>query len=145
MSVAFFIGAGVFALALAAVLVWALRTKGHNRRRADGLAVLDSAPQHIAYMASIRRSQDPDDVRYAAERGGRELGRRLSRERRDVALLYINSMRADFDQLLRIARVVALLSPEISSSYEYERLRLSILFRLRFQAVKVRLLAGNAC
>jgi len=46
--------------------------------------------------------------------------------------------------LLRIARVVALLSPEISSSYEYERLRLSLLFRGRFALVKLRFLFGDA-
>jgi hypothetical protein len=62
-------------------------------------------------------------------RGGRELAKRLRRERKNVILLYLNSLRSDFEQLLRIARVVALLSPEISSSYEYERLRLSLLFR----------------
>jgi hypothetical protein len=39
---------------------------------------------------------------------------------------------------------VALLSPEVSSSHEYERLRLSIVFQLRFQLVKLRLLFGDA-
>ncbi|HEU0369213.1 MAG TPA: hypothetical protein VFR42_08395, partial [Candidatus Acidoferrum sp.] len=65
------------------------------------------------------------------------------RERRNVALLYLESLRSDFDQLLRIARVVALLSPEVSSSHEYERLRLSILFRVRFQLAKLHFLFGD--
>src|SRR5262249_56311857 len=83
------------------------------------------------------------DVQFVASRGGRELAKRLRRERHEVALLYLDSLRADFEQLLRIARVVALLSPEISSSHEYERLRLALLFRFRFQLVKLRLLFGD--
>jgi len=140
----FFIVAAVFALALAAILLWSFRGAHKRRRGRDGMAVLDSAPQHLCNMGPIRRSQDPSDFDYAVERGGKELGKRLRRERRNVALLYLESLRSDFDQLLRIARVVALLSPEVSSSYEYERLRLSILFRARFQLVKLRFLFGDA-
>lgn len=144
MSGAFFIVVVVFALILAALLLWTLGPAHKKRRGATGLAVLDSAPQHLCNMGPIRRSQDPTDLRYADDRGGRELAKRLERERRKVALLYLNSLRSDFEQLLRIARVVALLSPEISSSHEYERLRLTVVFRLRFQMVKVRFLFGDA-
>lgn len=144
MSGIFIFAAAVFALVVLALFVWTLRTGKQNRRRGDGLAVLDSAPQHLCNLGPIRRAQDPEDLHYVIERGGSELGKRLRRERRGIALLYLNSLRADFEQLLRIARVVALLSPEISSSYEYERLRLSLLFRLRFQMVMLRLRLGNA-
>jgi len=144
MSVAFFILAVVFALAVTALLLVSSRSSRRSRPRQNAMAVLDSAPQHLCNMGPIRRSQDGADLQYAASRCGRELARRLGRERHQVALLYLDSLRADFEQLLRIARVVALLSPEISSSHEYERLRLALLFRLRFQLVKVRLLFGDA-
>ena len=143
MSNAFFIVAVGFAVALAAVLVWALRPV-HRRRRAGGLAVLESAPQHLCNMGPIRQSQDPKDLLYVTKKGRRELAKRLRRERKNVALLYLDSLRSDFEQLLRIARVVALLSPEISTSHEYERLRLSALFRLRFGLVKFRFVFGDA-
>ena len=48
----------------------------------------------------------------------------------------------DFEQSLRVAQVIAMLSPEVSGSQEYERLRLSLIFRWRLQLVKVRLLIG---
>jgi hypothetical protein len=140
----FFIVVVVFALILAALLFWTFRPGRGSARKPEGLAVLESAPQHLCNMGPIRRSQDRADLQFAAERGGRGLGKRLRRERRGVALLYVNSLRSDFEQLLRIARVVALLSPELSKSYEYERLRLSVVFRLRFQLVKVSLLFGDA-
>ena len=144
MSVAFFILAVAFALAVAALPLVASRSSRRVRRRRDGLAVLDSAPQHLCNMGPIRRSQDGVDLEYVASRGGRELAKRLRRERHEVALLYLDSLRADFEQLLRIARVVALLSPEVSSSHEYERLHLALQFRFRFQLVKLRLLFGDA-
>jgi hypothetical protein len=143
MSGTFFILAVVFALALVALLLLASRSSRRGRRRRGALAVLDSAPQHLCHMGPIRRSQDGADLRYVASRSGRELARRLRRERHEVALLYLDSLRADFEQLLRMARVVALLSPEVSSSHEYERLRLAVQFRFRFQLVKLRLLFGD--
>ena len=144
MNVAFFILAVAFALAVAALLLTASRPARRGRPRRDGLAVLDSAPQHLCNMGPIRRSQDAVDLQFVASRGGRELAKRLRRERHEVALLYLDSLRADFEQLLRIARVVALLSPEVSSSHEYERLRLALQFRFRFQLVKLRLLFGDS-
>jgi hypothetical protein len=144
MSTTFFILTVAFAVALLALLFMASRSSRRARRRRDGLAVLDSAPQHLCHMGPIRRSQDGADLQYVADRGGRELAERLRRERHEVALLYLDSLRADFEQLLRIARVVALLSPEISSSHEYERLRLAVQFRFRFQLVKLRLFFGDA-
>ena len=144
MSGTFFIAVVVFALLLAALLLVASRSTRRGRRRSGGLAVLDSAPQHLCNMGPIRRSQDAADLDYTASRGGRELAKRLRRERHDVSLLYLDALRADFEQLLRIARVVALLSPEVSSSHEYERLRLSVQFKVRFQFVKLRLMFGDA-
>ena len=66
MNVAFFILAVVFALAVAALLLVASRSSRRVRRRRDGLAVLDSAPQHLCNMGPIRRSQDGVDFEYVA-------------------------------------------------------------------------------
>lgn len=144
MSEAFFVAGVLFAAGLSVLLLWAFRSGRRSKGRSDALAVLESAPQHLSNMGPIRRSQDDADLQYVAERGGSGLAIRLRHERREVALLYLESLRSDFDQLLRIARVVALLSPEISSSHEYERLRLSLLFQIRFEVVRLRLLFGGA-
>jgi len=142
-SNAFFIVAVGFAVAVTAVLVWTLRSADRRSGR-RGLSVLESAPRHLCNMGPIRRSQDFADLLYVTSRASPELAQRLRRERRSVALLYLDSLRSDFEQLLRIARVVALLSPEISGSHEYERLRLALLFRLRFAVVKFRFVFGDA-
>ncbi len=55
----------------------------------------------------------------------------------------MSQIRQDFEKLVRIARIVALLSPQVSSSQEYDRLWLSITFRLRFEFTKLRLMMGS--
>ena len=141
MSSVFLILTALFALGLA-VLLMAVLGPQRRRKREQALRALDSAPQHLSNMRSIRQCLDPADLRYVSEKGGTQLVRRLRRERRRVAFLYLHAIRKDFEQLLRIARVVALLSPEISGTDEMQRLRLALLFRIRFEMVKMRFLVG---
>lgn len=144
MSTLFFIAAGIFATVLVGLLAWALHGPRRRRRRAkEGLGVLRSAPQHLCSMGSIRQSFDPADLRYVEEKGGAALAKEVARERRQVAFLYIAAIRRDFEDLLQLARVVALLSPEVSGVHEYERLRLTIIFRTRFQLLRLRFWLGN--
>jgi hypothetical protein len=106
------------------------------------MSALESAPCHLRNMAQIRQSMDAADLEFAKAKAGNDLAARLHRERRRITLLYLSAIRNDFEQSLRVARIIAVLSPEISGSHEYERLRLSILFRSRFQMVRLRLLIG---
>jgi hypothetical protein len=140
-STVFFVLAGVFALGLAISLIAVLGAQ-RRRTREQALRVLDSAPQHLSNMGPIRQCLDPADLRYVLQKGGADLAGRLRHERRRVAYLYLDAIRRDFDQLLRIARVVALMSPEISGTDEMQRLRLTLLFRIRFQLVKAHFLVG---
>jgi hypothetical protein len=71
------------------------------------------------------------------------LVRRAHRERQRIALLYLENLRADFQRLLRLASVIAVLSPEIGASHEFERLRLSIGFSWRYRMVLLGLYAGH--
>lgn len=138
----FFFVAVAAGLALAGMSFWALRgasqRKGHEHR----LGALDSAPRDLDYMSQIRQSLDPADLEFAKAKCGHHLESRLRQERRQVTLLYLAAIRRDFEQSLRVARVIAVLSPEVSGSQEYERIRLSMMFRWRFQMIKGRLLIG---
>jgi hypothetical protein len=142
MNSEYFLIAVAATFALAALLIWALRGASQRAGSKTALGVLENAPRHLGNMAQIRQALDPDDLSFASESGGGELAKRLKRERRRVALLYLDAIRGDFEQLLRIARVVAVLSPEVSGIDEYRRLRLTISFRLRHQLVRLRLLMG---
>ena len=139
----FFIVASFSAIGLAVLLLWALQGASKRSSVGEGLNVFEYAPQHVRHMAQIRRALDQADLQFAASKGGPPLAARVRRERRHVVLLYLEAIRKDFEQLLRIARIIALLSPEVSSSHEYDRLRLSIIFGLRFQIIRLRLMMGS--
>lgn len=143
MSRLFFILAALFAALLLSLLLGALRSPKRRRRKHQGLDVLGSAPQHLCNMSAIRQSFADADLKYVQDRGGSELAKRLRQERRRVAFLYLAAIRDDFEGLLNVARVVSLLSPEVSGLQEYERLRLSVIFRGRFQVLRLRLLLGS--
>jgi hypothetical protein len=143
MSLQFIIVAAFAALGLAGLLFWAFHGASQRKDYESGLRALDSAPQHLRNMTQIRQAMDSADFCFAEEKGGRSLSKRLRRDRKHVALLYLEAIRLDFEQSLRIARIIAVLSPEVSGAHEYERLRLSLVFRWRFQMVRIRLLTGS--
>jgi hypothetical protein len=129
-------------LALAGLSFWTLLGASQRKSHEAGPARLEHASRDLDHMQQIRRSMDPADFDYAKAKGGRRLESRLRHERRHVALLYLGAIKRDFEQSLRVARVIAVLSPEVSGSQEYERIRLSMIFRWRFQVTKARLLIG---
>jgi len=143
MSPAFLLTIGLSTLSVVALLFWALRGSFQPPTLKDGLKVLENAPQHLFNMAQIRQGMDPEDLKYAASKGGARLAATLRRERRRVALMYLSAIRLDFERALHIARVLAVFSPEVSGHQEYQRLKLSVLFRCRFQLVRLRLLLGD--
>ena len=82
MSPAFLLAIGLSTLGAVALLFWALRGSFQPPAIKDGLKVLENAPQHLFNMAQIRQGMDPEDLKYAASKGGARLAATLRRERR---------------------------------------------------------------
>jgi hypothetical protein len=138
-----------FILAVAVLLfllTWSLRVP--KRRRASSLdpAVSLQGPDrsHATYLSQIQRALAPADFEFLASRASAKLTRRVRKERRRIALNYLSAVQEDFQRLLRLARVIAVLSPEVSTAQESERLRLGVQFTLRCQMIRVELLLGLA-
>jgi hypothetical protein len=142
MSSSFFIIAALLTLLFAGILFWTFRGNGFKRPRVHGMAALYNAPRHQRNLSQIKQAMDSSDLAYAGSQGGDELANRLRHERKRVTFLYLDAIQSDFDQSLRVARVIAALSPEVSGAQEYDRLRLAITFRCKLQAAKVRLAVG---
>ena len=141
-AVFYFVAVVAAGLALAGLLFWAFRGAGQRKNLDHNSGGLDNVPSPVDSVAQIRQSMDPADFEFAKNKCGRELPARLRRERRRVTLLYLTAIRKDFEHSLRVARIIAVLSPEVSSSQEYERIRLALIFRWRLQMIKIRLLLG---
>lgn len=126
------------------LLFWALRTPKRNTRAgAPDIEPTEDAPrQHATYFGVIRQAMSEEDLEFLAARAPVRLVRRAHKERQRIAMLYVANLHADFHRLLRLARVIAVLSPEVAVSHEFERLRLSVGFSWRYRMVLLGLYAG---
>jgi hypothetical protein len=128
---------------LVALLVWSLRRPARHAEPPDLASSLEQVGRrHSTYLPLIRQTLSPPDFEFLAARGSAKLVRRTRKDRRRIALSYLTDLRADFYRLLRLAQVIAVLSPEVGAAQELERIRLSIRFSWRYQMVRVGLCAG---
>jgi hypothetical protein len=98
----------------------------------------------MAYLPQIRQAFAKTDYDFLSKKASLEVLRRVRGERRGVALAYLAALRGDFQNLLRMARVIAVLSPELAVVHEFERLRLTAGFAWQYQLLRWKLLAGIA-
>jgi hypothetical protein len=130
-------------VALLILLVWALRKpESRNAWKVEPGSLEQPRPRHATYLSLIRQALSPADLEFLAARGSPVLARRVRKERRRVALSYLKELRNDFQRLLRLAQVIASLSPEVGAAQEWERLRLSLRFSFRYQIVWAGLYSG---
>jgi hypothetical protein len=144
MTISLFILFGLVA-ALLLLLAWTLR--GPGKRAKSGVppdALDEGAGDHVSFLPQIRQALAKADFDFLRQRASEKVQRRVRRERRDVALAYLAAVRGDFQSLLRMARVIAALSPEVAAVQEFERLRLTAKFAWQYQMISLKLLAGFA-
>ncbi len=126
-------------------LGWALSGPRERRKhRNDPRALEERGPRQVTFLPQIRQALAPEDYDFLSRRAPREVQRRVRRERRRVARAYLDALRVDFRSLLRLARVIAVLSPEVVAVQEFERLRLTAMFAWRYQMIRWKLWAGVA-
>jgi hypothetical protein len=104
----------------------------------------ESRRSHVTYLPQIRQALSEADAEYLATAVCKELRHCVARERRRVALAYLSELQEDFRRLVRLAKVIAVLSPEVVAVRELERLRLTLEFNWRFEWIRLTLLAGWA-
>ena len=128
---------------LLAILAWSLRgPRTHSAYKLDLECLEQSGRRHATYLPLIHQALSPRDLSFLTSHGSAELLRRARKERRHVALSYLAALHDDFQRLLRLAQVVALLSPDVGAAQEFERAALSLQFLLRYQMVRAGLYAG---
>ena len=143
MSLSFFLYFAAVALLLV-LLVLGLALSQEPRRRVERR---ERAPgtegrRHATYLPLIRQALSANDIAFVASRGSVALARKIRKDRRRVVLAYLAALHEDFTRLLRFARVVATLSPEVATAQEAERLWLSMQFACRYQMLRAAVYSG---
>lgn len=131
-----------FAAILLLLLVWVLR--GPRKRNDDLDSTEKLGRRHVTYFPQVRQALAEVDLAFLASRGSRDLARRVRKERQKIALAYLSFLRHDFLRLWRLARVIASLSPKVGTAQEFERLRLGLLFYLRYELIRFKFVFGFA-
>jgi hypothetical protein len=140
------IGFGVVGLLLLATLVWlsisTTRSKADNGAEFDLSAQLDG--NHIVYLPQIKQALAKADLKYLGASGQPGLASKVGKERRKIALAYLVALREDFQKLHEVARVIAVMSPEVEVVRELQGLRLNAVFVCRYYLIYLRLFLGIA-
>lgn len=134
---------------LVGLLIVLLALALRNRKRSvaqpsTSLLLEDLNRSAVTHSPTIRRALAPADLEFLASHATGRLVRRVREERRRIVLSYLTCLRDDFERLLRLARMIALLSPEVAAVQEFERLRLTINFMWRYRLARMRVWAGFA-
>jgi hypothetical protein len=144
MNVTMFFFIGVAALLLF-LLAWALRNPARLREAVllpNGLH--ETGRLHVSFLPPIQQALGKTDFDFLSQRAPNAVVRRVRQERRRIALAYLSAIRGDFQSLLRMASIIARLSPQLAVMQEFERFRLTLEFAWRYETIRMMLWAGLA-
>jgi hypothetical protein len=137
--------AAIFAsLALLLLLAFAWLALSGTRRRPEVVRSgrRDRDYPHISHLPQIKQTLANSDFIYLNEQGYPALAKRIRKERRRIALNYLACLRVEFEKLLHLARMVAVMSPNVAIAQEVQGLRLNLEFSYRYYLIYFRLVSG---
>jgi hypothetical protein len=132
----------VFALLLIGLLALALRPLAHQTRPEIDVFEALRQPRHSSRMSHVLQALQPEDTEYLRETGQLALMQTLRRQRRRIALHYLDQLQEEFGRLLEISRVLAVMSPEVIGMEEMERWKLSLAFAVTCAFLRWKLRLG---
>lgn len=132
----------VFAIFLVFVLAWAVRPPKRVLLSVDDVLNALSEKRHYARLPQILQCLRNEDTDFLYARGHDELATRLRRERKRIALRYLDHLQDEYQLLLEASRILAKVAPEVSPMDEFDRFRLHVRFVLFCRYLRWRLRLG---
>lgn len=143
MSLFFYLFFGFVGLFLL-LFAWSMRKMEREKPLADVGVLEEYGRGNVAHLPQIRQAFADVDFLYLSQKAPSALARRVRQERRRAGLAFLSAVREDFLSLLRLAKIIAVLSPEVAALHEFERLRLTLEFAWRYEVIRMQLRAGLA-
>jgi hypothetical protein len=141
MTIGLFLFIG-FAVLLIVILAWAvLPLKGNPLSAEQALEAL-SQERHYARLPQILQCLREEDTEFIADRKHGALLAQLRKERRQIALRYLEYLEEEFRMLVECWRVMATLDPKLSAKGEFERFRDNLRFLFACRSLTWRLRLG---
>jgi hypothetical protein len=139
--------AAVFAI-IGLFLVLAIAWLAFSGTRRKPEALQNGRPDlrylHTPHLPQVKQALANLDFEYLNDRGYPALAKRIRKERRHIALNYLACLRVEFEKLLHLARMVAVMSPNVEVAQEVQGLRLNLEFTYRYYLIYFRLVSGFA-
>jgi hypothetical protein len=131
-------------LLLLLAIAWLAFSGPRRKAEAVGNVLGELGGLHISHLPQIKQALANGDFIYLQDQGHPALAKRIRKERRGIALSYLACLRVEFENLLRLARMVAVMSPHVAVAQEVQGLRLNLEFSYRYYLIYFRLLSGVA-
>jgi len=132
----------VFAIVLVFLLAWAVRPPKRVLLSVDDVLNALSEKRHYARLPQILQCLRQDDTDFLYARGQDQLATRLRRDRKRIALRYLDHLQDEYQLLLEASRILAKVAPEVSPMAEFDRFRLHVRFLLFCRYLRWRLRLG---
>jgi hypothetical protein len=126
------------------LIAWLALTGTHRRPEVVRNGDRDRECLHISHLPQIKSALANSDFMYLKDQGYPALAKRIQKERRRIALSYLACLRVEFEELLHLARMVAVMSPNVAVAQEVRGLRLNLEFSYRYYLIYFRLVSGIA-
>lgn len=136
----------VFSL-IVLVLLLALGWFAFSKSRASDPPLIgrqDREWTHISYLPYVRQALAEADIEFLKGRALPALAKRIRKERQRIALAYLSALRKDFERLLHMARVLAVMSPKVEALSELRGLQIRAQFSYLYYSIYLRLILGIA-
>lgn len=131
-----------FAILLILLLFWVVRPPRRPSLSVDAVFEALGEKRHYARLPQILQSLRLEDTDFLYARGLDQLGDRLRRDRRRIALNYLTYLEEEYQLLLEASRILARVAPEVSPLDEFQRFRLHLRFVLFCHYLRGRLHLG---
>ena len=132
----------LFAILLVVLLAWALRPPARGPNPALDVFEALRQSRHSSRISHILQALQPQDTEYLRSTGQVALMQTIRRQRRVIALNYLQQLQEEFEKLLEISRVLAVTSPEVIAMEEMERWKLSLAFAVNCAFLRWKLRLG---
>jgi hypothetical protein len=130
------------AVVLILLLTWAVRPPKKMQLSVDDVFNALSEKRHYARLPQILQSLRDEDTDFLYTKGHDALANRLRRDRKYIALRYLNYLEDEYRLLLEASRILARVAPEVSPIAEFDRFRLNVRFVLACRYLRWRLRLG---
>jgi hypothetical protein len=129
-------------LLLVFLLTWAIRAPQNVPLTTEQALEALSEERHYARLPQILQALREEDTDFVRGRGHNRLMSRLRKDRKRIALRYLEHLQYEFRILLECSRILARLAPELSAKGEFELFQKNLQFQWNCLQLRWRLRFG---